>query len=508
LRASKIGIALLLALATGCGSTVEGSGTASSPDELQAGATGTASSAAPGAGPSEPGAVGSSASLGGGTVAAGATSTGSASTVPGAGRTSAGHATAASIATSGRGWDAKTVYVGVMTQQDVQSVAQSAGVNSVDSGDQVGDVNAVLKHINATGGLFGRKVVADIVDIKTTGDSESQGEAACQHFTHDRLVVAVYAMALVGDTPSFRACMAQAAVPVLAGGGQAFDDKVFSDLGGYYTLMPFPSYNPFLPYFVNRLVAQNYFSPWDTNKGAPGTAKAKVGYLCPDTPIGHRVGGMIERELTRVGHPTNDAIYYSTNPADVSGYVLQFKADGVTHVLFCDLNLFVFATQAESQHYRPRYGVSTFNTPVLFLQGVVPNAQLNGAIGSGFDPTLDVDSQRDPSLGIMPAVAQCERIAKQSGISYPPAKRFAHAVLRDTCDILQLIVASARTAGALDGPGIVRGLGIAGKTFPSAITWRSGLSTSTHANPSAGRDIFFDNSCECFRYRGPTRPFQ
>jgi hypothetical protein len=176
-------------------------------------------------------------------------------------------------------------------------------------------------------------------------------------------------------------------------------------------------------------------------------------------------------------------------------------------VLFCDLGLFVFATQAETQHYRPRYGVSTFNTPVLFLQGVVPDAQLVGSMGSGFDPTLDVDAAHDPSRPTMPAVPQCEAIAKADGLTYAPERRFAHGVLYDTCDVLLLIAAAAKAASALDGAGIVRGLAIAGPRHSPAVTWRSGLSATAHAMPFAARDIFFEDSCRCYQYRGATSPF-
>jgi hypothetical protein len=493
-------------LVSGCGSTVQVTGTGAPEARQGDGLTTPAGSAAStGSGVQAPGTSGST--PGGTSAGEGAGTPGLSGPTSTSGQETAVTRPAAGLAATGRGWTRTTVTIGVMTQQDVQSVAQSLGVNNVDSGDQVADVRVVVKHINRTGGLFGRQVRTDVFDIQTASDAETQAQAACQHFTQDVAVIAVYAMALVGDTPSFRACMAKAKVPVLAGGGQAFDDQVFRELGGYYTLMPFPSYNRFVPYFVDRLVAQKYFSPWDPTLGAPGTAKDKVGFLCPDTPVGHRVGGIVARELKRVGHPAQSQVYYATSNADVSGYVLRMKADGISHVLFCDLGLFVFATQAETQHYRPRYGVSTFNTPVLFLQGVVPDAQLAGALGSGFDPTLDVDAAHDPSRAEMPAVAQCEAIAKADGLVYSDDRRFAHGVLYDTCDILQLIVASAKASNALDGPGLVRGLGAAGARWSPAVTWHSGLGPAVHAMPTAARDVFFDAGCRCFQYRGLTTPF-
>jgi hypothetical protein len=300
--------------------------------------------------------------------------------------------------------------------------------------------------------------------------------------------------------------MANAKVPVLAGGGQAFDDKVFNDLKGWYHLMPFPSWSRFAPAFVDRLVGQSYFSSWNTTTGKPGVAPSKVGFLCPDTPTGHRVGALIRQQLTRVGHTPSAETYYSTSNADVTGYVLRFKTDGITHVLMCDLGLFVFAEQAETQRYRPRYGVSTFNTPVLFLQGVVPDAQLSGAVGSGFDPTLDVDDARDAGAGAFPAAARCRALAAKHGVSYAADRRFARGVLYDTCDIIGLIIASAKRVNALDGTSIKLGIGLEGTTLQSAVTFASGLSSTVHAMPAATRDIFFEDGCRCFQYRGVTRP--
>ena len=44
--------------------------------------------------------------------------------------------TAITIPRTGRGWDAKNVYVGVTTNQDIQGFADALGVDSLDSGDQ------------------------------------------------------------------------------------------------------------------------------------------------------------------------------------------------------------------------------------------------------------------------------------------------------------------------------------------------------------------------------------
>ena len=513
--------ALVVAVVTlaGCGSTVPNAGTGGqtalvpgngigvpAPDALgQAAPAATAGGGVAGSGAGvAPGSTGTS-----GQTVGGANTPGS---VAGSRSGSTTGSTSASgdgsVPAKGRGWDEKTVSIGVMTQKDVQAVAEGFGLNSVDAGDQEKDVEVVIADLNARGGLFGRKIVAEFYDIASAGDAESQGQAACSHFTQDVPVIAVYAMALVGDVPSFRACMKAATVPVLAAGGQAFDDKVFDELDGYYTLMTFPSWSTFAGPFLDRLVAQNFYSGWNTSLGGPGNEEVKTGFLCPDTPIGRRVGALVRKESARIGRPLANETYFAAGGGDASGYVLQFKADGITHVLFCDLGLFVFAQQAESQRYRPRYGVSTFNTPVLFLQGLVPDAQLVGSMGVGWAPTLDVDYERDPRASGPPGEAACRDLARKRGLTYAPDRRLAQGILYDTCDILALIVRAAEAAGSLTGPGIRQGLGLAGPRLKSAYTWVSGLSPTERANPAATRDIAFDTSCRCYRYRGGLLPLR
>jgi hypothetical protein len=313
-RLALSGLAVLCAVLTGCGSTVQTSSTAanggSAGDGLGSTSGGspvdgsTGGAVLPGDTPpvdggslTGTGTSGTGGSTGGSTGSVGSSGSASGSVTPGAGPSSA-----AGIPSKGPGWDAKTVYIGITTQQDVQTVAQAAGIKSVDSGNQKSDVEAVIKHYNSLGGLFGRTIKGVYFDVQTAGNADTQAQAACSAFTQDQRVIAVYAAALVADTPNFRQCLAKAHIPVLAGGAQAFDDRVFNELNGYYNLMPFPSWNRLAPAYVNRLVAQKYFSPWDDALGKPSAAApVKTAFLCPDTPVGHRVGALMNKEMKRAG---------------------------------------------------------------------------------------------------------------------------------------------------------------------------------------------------------------
>lgn len=415
--------------------------------------------------------------------------------------TSGGQA-AADIPERGRGWDASSIRIGVTTQQDAQAVAEGLGVNTLDTGDQAAVARAVAADLNARGGLFGRKIVIEVFDLESAGNDETQGQAACENFTQDKPVVAVYAMAAKGDVPSFRACLAKAKIPVFAGGVQAFDNKIFRDLDSYYHLMTFPSWNRFARPFLQRLVAQGYYTGWDTARGAPGPNPVKTGALCPDTSVGRRVGSLIAAASRSVGKPLSFQAYYAPDGTDISGLVLRFRSDGITHVLFCDAPLLVFAQQAESQRYRPRYGISSFNVPIVFLQGLAPNAQLAGSLGVGFAPTLDVDAQRDPGKAGPAGEAACRAVGERAGIRYERGKRLAQGILYDTCDVLALIVEAAKAAGSLTGTGIRDGVGVAGPKLVSAYTYASGLSATQRAHPAAIRDLAFATSCNCYGYRG------
>ena len=58
------------------------------------------------------------------------------------------------------------MYVGVLTVNDLHTVAGSLGIN-LDPGDLEADANAVADYINARGGIFGRRLKMLFRDTKT-----------------------------------------------------------------------------------------------------------------------------------------------------------------------------------------------------------------------------------------------------------------------------------------------------------------------------------------------------
>jgi hypothetical protein len=485
---------LVLILLTACGSTVQLKGTTMTPGG-DAPELGTATS---GTGAPPPDARGGSASSTDGPVVG----------TPGTGSAAPGQADARQVPTvpvappgmalTGRGWDAKTVAIGVVTNQDIQRVASTVGVNTLDSGDQHADAEAMIAELNTHGGLFGRTVHGVYYDVKTSDNRETAAQAVCTYFTQDHPVIALIDGAVQNDTDSFRACMAKAQTLVLGGGAQPFDDDVFQHLQGWYYQLPYASWSDLTPALVSHLKAAGWFTSWNAATGTAGTAPVKVGLLALDTPVLRRITTALQHELTRAGEPGSETFFYATN-ADIQAAVLRFRADGVTHVISTDQFLFTFMENAESQRYRPRYGISTPNAPSLLLQGTVPAEQLNGALGLGFFPSLDVDGGHDPGSAVRGS-AGCRDRLKHHGVTYASDKRFAQAYGYLFCDAFDLLRMGATKAGGLSPQQMRYGVAAVGSSLQSSFTFRNALSPSKRNEPGAALPLRWDTGCTCFRY--------
>jgi hypothetical protein len=412
---------------------------------------------------------------------------------------------APTVPASGRGWDKRYVYVGVVTNQDISQFAGTVGVNTLDSGDQQKDAEAMIAELNAHGGLYGRQVRGLYYDVKSATDKETAAQAVCTYFTQDHPVIIVIDGAVQNDTASFRGCMRKARTVVLGAGAQAFDNKVFNDLQGWYYQLPYASWTTFSPALMTELNRAKYFTSWDTTNGGPGSAPVKVGILSLDTPVLRRIVDVMQADLRRLGHASSDVVFAQTQE-DLQAAVLRFRSDNVTHVLDTDQFLFAFMQNAESQKFRPRYGISTPNAPGLLLQGTAPASQLVGAVGLGYFPALDVDARNDPGSAVAGA-APCRKTFAKHGLIYPADKRFALAYQYLFCDALQLVASATAQGGGFASEQVRAGVELVGHSLEPAFTFRNALSSRVRTEPGAGFALAWNTSCTCFRYHGPLQDF-
>jgi hypothetical protein len=452
---------------------------------------------------------------GGGAATAGnSSSAGVKSTGPTPGHSTAtGHTTKPTstgydaIPKTGRGWDAKNVYIGVTTVNDIGTVATALGLKNANPGNQVKDGNTMVAELNRQGGIFGRKVVMVANNVSTASmlvNAQQDGAQACTHFTQDRPVVAVWNTLTPLDTPTFRNCFAQAKIPLIGGSIAPTDTGALNALHGYAVSLISPSFTDLAPTLIARLKANGYFTGWNTTTGAPSKAPVKIGIVAKNDPTGARAAAILSGALARAGYPPsaqfNYAVSASGTSSNLSSAVLQFRSRGITHVFSTDNGYGQFLQQAQSQHYYPRSAITTFDTPAL-LRTNVSKKILIGAMGLGTDPAIDVDFAQDPGY-VTPAEKTCLQ-EQQKSQSYK-GLRFAEAIALEYCDAFRLIKAAALAGGGLTGPEMVAGLQLAGPDFVPAITFTSGLHRNDFALPGSGRDLAFQAKCGCFVYTSTT----
>jgi hypothetical protein len=504
---------VLAGLTAACGSTVQVQGQAQVGSDGLGGpgqGTSTGGSTFSGTG----GSVSSTTGLGGavgGNGSTGAGGTGSSSTGSAvAGGTTGGPLPVAgggSIPTSGPGWDAKHVYIGVTTQKDVNTAAQSVGAKGLDAGDQEAEVKAVVAYLNAQGGLFGRQIVPVFRDqstVSTQQNPDAAGAATCSYFSADKKVIALFNPVTLMDVDSFRACMAQHKIPLFSASVAPVTQQIAQKYAPYFFQSVAPTWDALAPAFVQGLTAQGYFaSAWNTSSGSSLPGTPKIGVIHDNTTGGIQSAAVLVRALQAAGHPVAQVFQYdSKNNSSLSSAVLQFRGNGIDHVLSPDSGLVAFQLQATSQNYRPRYGVSSINAPITFLQTNGGPSQNAGDVGVGWAPTLDVDDAHDPGV-INSTQATCNDIMNKAHQNLT-GKRLGRAVAYAFCDGLFLIAKGAKAGGGFQGVQIYNGMLKVAPSFPSAFSFAPGLKPNRLFIPGGVRPLNYNSSCQCFQYGSRT----
>jgi hypothetical protein len=407
------------------------------------------------------------------------------------------------VPAKGRGWDERNVYIGVLTQQDFGRVAAQFGAEGVDPGDTKAQAEAVAADINKRGGIFGRQVKIRVYDVKTLDAAQNGsavGEAACTFYVQDSPVVAVWNISTqVDQTPTFRGCLAKAGIPLFTAAARAVVDKQFQDLAPYYWHTMMVSWDRLGPALVARLKVQGWFGGWDATLGRPGPGKAKVGILTQGTPEGKRAAAVLRSELAQVGQ--RDAVVFEyKDPADgQQASVNYFKGNNVTHIIVTDVELTAFQMSAETQRYRPRYGITTYNAPFSNLEndGLVSNDANNGAMGVGWLPNFDVGEPSDPTPSA--GAQQCKKVMAQAGQTLS-RKRLASAYAFSLCDAFNLIARGARSGGGFTASAIGDGILRSSADFSPANGFAPALKSDKRYVQGTAQDLSWNTECDCLRY--------
>jgi hypothetical protein len=183
--------------------------------------------------------------------------------------------------------------------------------------------------------------------------------------------------------------------------------------------------------------------------------------------------------------------------------VLKMQQAGVNRVLFLDNATLavLFAIQASSQGFYPRYGLSSLDAPATLMEPNVPSRALAGSVGVGWIPTLDVSAAQDPDPNA--AAKLCRKIMVAAGEGN--VSRAGENQQRLYCDGMFFLQRALARAAALTPAGLVDRMESLGSSYTSSMTFGTQFAPGRHDGASQVRDFIYSSSCTCFQYAGAPR---
>ena len=378
----------------------------------------------------------------------------------------------------------------VADKTTMQAMATALGARGISGGDPHAYAQALVDWLNATGGVAGRRVDADILEIDLTGlvaNSDASDQQSCDHFTLDVKVFSVLTPIPTGGV--LPPCLAKRGVPLIIQTTEEYDEQMLRENAGYLYLPGLPNLTRQQQIIVDGLDKESFY------KGA------KLGIVWYDKPEFERaVNQSLKPALAAHGVKIADEVVLSsyTDSQQFSAAVLRFKAKGITHVQFVDVSGLLaiqFMQYAESQQFRPRYGLSSANS----LGGVTasaPAAQLRGALGVGWMPSLDVPASKEGTP--TPAARLCLDILRKAG--QRTDDRVAETIARWTCETVFFFRTAMSKAPQVSPAGLRAGVDALGATYAPASTFASRFAPNRYDGPSVARHLAYDAGCSCFGY--------
>jgi hypothetical protein len=435
---------------------------------------------------------------------------GSSGSGAGSGETGSGGSTA-----NGPGVTDTEIFIGIGITKNAGAANAAIGAAGITTGDEEAEFKALIDDINANGGLAGRKVVGveHPFDTASTKPIDTIYQEACDDWTQDHKIF----IAMTGTQEVMLQCLHERGVFAVEDNLTLSDEATFRRFP-YYVEVGSLNLDRAAAAEVPALKAQGWFSGWNAATGQPGGGKAKVGVLTYDRPaFAHAADEVLVPALAALGYGPDAAdVVKVTNPqstqdtgavaAAVSGAVLKFRSDKVSHVIILDASAvltLLFLNNAESQHYRPRYGFTSQNGPQALLDpGNIPQAQLIGSKGIGWIPSIDITPSRNPPNGPYSNDARraCLALMSKHGITFSDAN--AESIAYAHCNEFWLIRDAFKRMG--DGPitrdALLRAVESFGTSFQAANGFETRFGPGRHDGAGAARYYAYDGGCGCMTY--------
>lgn len=396
------------------------------------------------------------------------------------------------------------IYLGIV-YLDAGAANQALAGQTIES-DSRKAYNAMIEEVNKAGGLGGREVVP--IYHKYDGDSSEtiaqQAQAACARFTQDNKVYAIFAFD--NGAGVIQECTEKAGAVNLAPNTGSLPE----------TFRKYPHYIEISgmnllrvgPVTVAGLKREGYF-----NRGL------KLGMVTWDDTNYRRAleEGYIPALAKQGVELATDPAYISppqtyqdlgAMSADINNAILRFQSQGITHVIIaagasglCGLACMetVWMRRAESQNYRPRYGLNDNNLPTAaYDQGLYPAEQLRDAVAVAW---LDLNKAADEGTRVNQTRERCFALMRRHDV--PMENVNQEDAARSACDelsFLQTIINGRLNGVPRVNDQFMAAVNSLGTSFSSASAYGTHFSPVRHDGIAAARNIKFLASCDCWRY--------
>lgn len=397
------------------------------------------------------------------------------------------------------------IFIGISYATNGSEANEAIGAGAATSTDTKRAMELVIKDLNDRGGINGRKVVPvwHAVDALAAKTYEQHGQEMCATWTEDNKVFAAFG----APYESLRQCMENAGAPMTYTSLSGSSELTFREYPLYYEPGNL-NLSRIARHTVDSLARRKFFP-----------AGARIGLLTFDDPYFRQAmtQSMIPA-LKRQGLQPAETVYVpspqSTSDlgglsAGISSAVLQFRAAQVSHVLILDsaaVATFLFMQEAESQRYRPRYGLNTQNGNTALsdlLASSDSQAQLVNSLSIGWAPSLDLAGADDPNEKASPLRRRCLKILEDGGLTaFSSRNAMGQALI--TCEEVWFFEAAAKAAGRnLTTQSFVAGIESIRSTVDSPLTLGNRFGPGRHDGVARVADAAFVDSCRCFRYTSP-----
>jgi ABC-type branched-subunit amino acid transport system substrate-binding protein len=409
---------------------------------------------------------------------------------------------------NGRGVTDDTIRLGFITLTSFQNLGSNLGFTVADKGDVAQQIRDLSSWINDNGGIAGRRIEPSIRVYKQEEASPGAEAQLCNAFADDDKVFGVMLYGQIHE--STRYCYAGKGVLMIDPTPFTYDSVLYQEVAPFLWNPEFPNYSKVMRTLPGALHRADYFKPMSSRN----ETDVKLGVVHWDSPFANRV---LQRDLVpaleAVGQKVTsaygvDGSSVATIQNGLSNAITRFRQAGVNRVVFIGgspLAPFFFQT-AESNNFRPRYGMTSLENPRHSSSDRGTPAQMADAVGIGFNIDTDVRDQ-DVAMPATSTERTCLEVLRKKGHTFEKRENANYALA--VCSSLLLLQQGGKTiTDGITAPLWAAHAERLGSSFKPAMWYSATFGPGRHDGNNQYRPLRFDRSCQCFRYTGDLANFR